>query len=77
MPPWAGIYLRAWNALRHDRGYPAPGYPGRIYYRSISAYAHDSGLQGDDFVEFVHFLTVLDEEFLAVTAENMKAENRA
>ncbi|MCU0731647.1 MAG: hypothetical protein MUE84_08670 [Hyphomonas sp.] len=46
--------------------------PARIWYSSISAYAHDMGLSGEDFRDFVRMILLLDDEFLDFSADELE-----
>ncbi len=72
MPEWSGYLITAWQSLRHDRRYFDTGGCGGIYYASISAYAHDHGLVGDLFPDFETYLRVMDDEYVAFSAEKAK-----
>lgn len=62
--PGQALYLRAFNALMHDRGYGGLGTPLPIPYLAISQYARDSGIPGDEFQLFHRMVRALDEEWL-------------
>ena len=70
---WHGLYWRAWAALRHDRSYGAMGGEGPIHYASLSRYARDHGVEGDDFRLFHIFMTAIDAEWLDHVAERESA----
>jgi hypothetical protein len=56
----------AWNTLRDERFFGSMGGMGRIYYTAISRYALDHGITDEHFVTFVY---VIDDEFIAWSAE--------
>jgi len=65
IPEWAAIYFAAWSSLRDDRAHTPSGAIGQIFYSSISAYARDAGLIGDDARLFQTFVRALDAEYVA------------
>lgn len=71
-PLWAWTYIRAWQALRFDRSMGPHGSMGRIWYTSISAYAKDRKICGEDFSVFHKFVTAIDDEYLDYSAERLK-----
>lgn len=72
MPEWSGYLVAAWNHLRDDRHWGDTGECGGIFYASISAYASDHGIAGDEFDRFLTFLRTIDDEFVAFSAEQAK-----
>lgn len=78
MPDWSGYLMTAWNQLRNDRNWGDLGGCSGIYYSAISAYAADHGIEGEFFGEFLIFLRVMDDEYVAFSAEQAKeAADRA
>lgn len=59
-----GCFMDAWGALRYDRFYGAFGGESTILYSSISAYARDHGIAGDDFYVFKVLIREMDHEYL-------------
>lgn len=58
------MYLTAFNRLMHDRHYGAFGGYTSIHYSSLSAYARDFGITGEDFDTFLAMMAELDREYL-------------
>jgi hypothetical protein len=69
-PIWAETYLNAWSALKFDRSYSHGGM-GRVWYASMRSYAQDLGLSGDEFADFITFVSALDEEYLTMVQEQI------
>jgi hypothetical protein len=42
----------------------------------MRSYAHDIGLDGDEFADFVTFVTALDDEYMAIVQEQIEAETQ-
>lgn len=72
MPDWAGHLMTAWNHLRNDRHFGDLGGCGGIFYTAMSAYAADHGIVGEHFGEFLTFLRVMDDEYVAFSVEQAK-----
>jgi hypothetical protein len=73
---WHGLYWDAWNILRYDRHYGAMGGQGPIPYLTISRYAEDHGIRGEDFWLFRTMMDALDSEWLKNVAERDKANDK-
>lgn len=58
------IYLTAFRRLLYDRHWGAFGGATRIFYTSISAYARDFGISGDEYEVFIRLIGELDDEYL-------------
>jgi hypothetical protein len=71
-PDWAQTYLNGWSTLKFDRSYSHGGF-GRIWNGAMRSYARDLGLVGEDAADFVLFVTVLDDEYMDVTQEQIAA----
>lgn len=65
-----GYFMDAWGALRYDRFYGAFGGESTILYISISAYARDHGIAGDDFHVFKILIREMDREYLEYVERN-------
>lgn len=63
---WAGLYIRAFQDLQHDRALGMGG-AGGIPYTAISRYARDLGLRtgGEEFGRLVRMVRAIDSEWLA------------
>lgn len=72
MPDWAGSLFTAWQMLRNDRQFFDMGGCSGIRYAAISAYAADHGIAPDHFGEFLTFLRVMDDEYVAFSSERAK-----
>ena len=64
IPEWGAIYFAAWASLRDDRAQHVSGTIGQIYYASLSAYARDAGLDGEDARLLHTFVRALDAEYV-------------
>lgn len=73
-PPWAGYLYQAWQTLRDDRHYGSMGGLGRIYFTAIERYAERHEIDGSAFDDFLLFVRVIDDEYVAVVNEKMKSE---
>jgi len=71
---WHALYWRAWEALRYDRVYGAFGGQLPLSYQSISRYARDQGIGGDDLATFHRLMAAIDDEWLTHVAETTKRE---
>lgn len=49
---------------------------GRIWYASMSRYARDAGIVGDEFADFIIFVTALDDEYLLLVQEELEAASK-
>lgn len=76
LPKWAELYTRAWSVLEHDRSLGHAGAMTRIHYASISRYAEDLGLSGDERRLMVFFVQQLDDEYLDFSRERLKEASR-
>jgi hypothetical protein len=76
--PGAGLFLDAFNALRHDRTYTDMGVPLPIHWTVRHAYAGSIDFPPDELPLFHRLLTALDGVYCAVTAERIERdrENR-
>jgi len=74
-PFWADTYLIGWRALQYDRSYTQGGL-GRIWYASMSRYARDAGIEGDEFAEFITFVTALDDEYLDHVQQQLESASK-
>ncbi|MBX9911203.1 MAG: hypothetical protein K2Z25_21175 [Beijerinckiaceae bacterium] len=78
MPEWSGYLMTAWNQLRNDRHWGDMGGCSGMFYAAMSAYARDHGLIGEELDEFLIFLRVMDDEYVAFSGEQAKeAADRA
>jgi hypothetical protein len=50
---------------------------GRIWYASMRSYAQDLGLTGDEFADFITFVTGLDDEYLTIVQEQIEEQAKA
>ena len=63
--------MQGWRSLQYDRSFSYGG-TGGIWYSSMSRYARDIGLNGDEFADFITFVTALDSEYLSWASEQSK-----
>jgi len=73
---WHGLYFRAWSAMRFERQYGAFGGETPIGYLALLRYAEAESIGPDDWPTFHQFMTIIDDEWLAIAAERRKAEQR-
>jgi hypothetical protein len=92
LPDYAGRYMRAFNALRHDRPYATVfrvlGSPHGvpiviseiqdmpIALATLEAYADRHGMSGAARARFVRLLAAMDDEYRAVLAEQRAGQTQ-
>lgn len=72
MPEWAAYIVSAWFQLTNDRAHYDTGACSGIWYASISDYAKDHSLSGDEFSDFLLFFRAIDNVYVEVTGEAAK-----
>jgi len=72
--PWQEGYFDAFGELQFDRQYGAMGGAAPISYQTMSRYAEDHGIAGDDRRVFLVFLRILDACYLEKLARDASAK---
>lgn len=72
-PPWANYLREAWSTLQQDRSLGFGGVGG-LWHLSAMYYANIHGFEGDELDDFLHFMRVLDSEYIKHCDEQAKTE---
>ena len=67
---------QAWTDLKSDRHADGFGNIGPIFYDTISAYARDHGICGEEFLIFKRLIKAMDDEYLAFERKRQKGKDQ-